>query len=1021
MTIPEQGQLVQVRNRPFMVEDVSCYQSNGDTTHMVALECLDDDAMGQKLRVVWERELNAQVLDTSFLPEPRNWDQPGRFNAFLDAIRWSASSQVEGPRLQSAFRGAIELDEYQLVPVARALQMHRVSLLLADDVGIGKTIEAALVMLELMARRRVRRCLIVCPASLQVQWQEEMESKFHLPFEIIGASEVQRLRREFGIHVNPWNSFPRLITSMDFIKQENHLQTFRAALQRHSSGVALRDWDLLIVDEVHNCTPSGATAGRDSDRAKMLREISPHFEHKLFLTATPHNGYRESFTALLEMLDPLRFTRGPELDKDAVKLVCIRRLKDQITDDLGKRKFARLHVDDLKLDSTEVEQQMCDDLDAYCSSRMANAEGGENTFAIQFALTMLKKRFLSSPHAFWLSLQTHTRVADADTLNRDPALTLKLQQRADDDWDDDEDKAREEDLALEESSRFFDDLTPDEGTLLTRLSKAAKQAAGSADTKARRLIEWIEEKLRENGAWNDERLIVFTEYRDTLNYLAALFEDLGWGEHVTQLTGGMPSQQREQIKEAFQKAPSESNPVRILLGTDAASEGLNLQKHCRNVIHYEIPWNPIRMAQRNGRIHRHGQDATDVYALHFNYTNNADQRFLEVIVDKVRQQEEDLGAVGEVIAQQVQEAILGLRDRIEDNPALVQTQHQDTPTDEWNEGLARQYQQDILLARQQMGLTPETMARLVDEALRAAGKPGLQPVTAGDLAGKAWDWQELPESWSECRRYLYNGSNRLRLVFDPDVARGRRAVALIHLGHPLARRAIGLFRGYLWQQFDADPAVNRVSYRVLPGSSLDRLGVVVFGRAVGVSQGSEMLHEAAVGIGAWVHGSDLTPMAPEVLDNLLKAEAAHPSIPTSIGEDVRRLFPRHRSALEAMMAELEASESERVGALLKDMAEAEAERTIELIKERTKELKQRLADTVKKREEAQMRLFDLDAAERHQSSIRWFEQRLDQLERDRAERPKAVRQRYRLKQLRIFPTGLLYLLPQSLVDERGRS
>lgn len=121
------------------------------------------------------------------------------------------------------------------------------------------------------------------------------------------------------------------------------------------------------------------------------------------------------------------------------------------------------------------------------------------------------------------------------------------------------------------------------------------------------------------------------------------------------------------------------------------------------------------------------------------------------------------------------------------------------------------------------------------------------------------------------------------------------------------------------------------------------------------------------------------------------------------------------------MAELEASESERVGALLTKMAEAEAERTIELIKERTKELKQRLADTVNKREEAQMRLFDLDAAERHQSSIRWFEQRLDQLERDRAERPKAVRARYRLKQLRIFPTGLLYLLPQSLVDERGRS
>lgn len=1021
MEIPEQGQLIQIRNRPFVVEDVSRHSHGGSSVHMVLLECLDDVAMGDRIRVIWEHEPNSQVIDTSFLPEPKSWDQPECFDAFLDAIRWSLSSQVEGPRLQAAFRGAIELDEYQLVPVDRALQMHRVSLLLADDVGLGKTIEAALVMLELMARRRVRRCLIVCPASLQIQWKEEMRDKFHMRFDIIDAAAVHGLRREYGIHVNPWNSFPRLITSMDFIKQKNHLNSFRDSLPRHGSGMSLRNWDLLIVDEAHNCTPAASIDSRDSDRARMLYEVASHFEHKLFLTATPHNGYRESFTGLLEMLDPLRFSRGPDLDKQARDLVCIRRLKDSITDDLGRRKFARLHVEGLQVGSTATEQQMCDALDCYCTSRMNKAAGDENVFAVQFALTMLKKRFLSSPYSFWRSLQTHTRVANNETLDRDPALTRRLQQGAADDHDDDEDKARQEDLALEESSRFFDGLTPNETKTLNCLSKAAEEAAQEADSKALKLIEWIEQKLLDDsGNWTTERLIIFTEYRDTLNYLADLFEKRGWQDYITQLTGGMSAQQRETIKNAFQTAPSQANPHRILLATDAASEGLNLQKHCRNVIHYEIPWNPVRMAQRNGRVHRHGQPAQDVYALHFSYDNNADQRFLQVIVEKVQRQEEDLGAVGEVISQQVQEAILGLRDRIEEPASRVRTHDQDTPASEWNPDEAGKMRQRLLAARQQMGLTPETMARLIDQALRIAGKPGLEPITAGELAHRAWDWVELPDTWAECGQYLYDASrsHRLRLVFDPDVAAGRRDVALIHLGHPLARRAIGLFRGKLWQQFGASPAVNRCSYRVLPHAALDRLAVVVFARVVAVSGFSEMLHESVLRIGAWVSGGSLTVMDQALLDGILKADGDFPPIPASLGADLRRLYPEHRNALMSMLGGLESSETERVGELLSEMAEQEAGRTRQHLDERIEEVRKRLKDSIKRRERAQLVLFDPDEDARYQSSIRFLEQRLEQLRQDRRERPGEVKQRFELKQLRVFPIGLLYLIPRSLVDAR---
>ena len=175
-------------------------------------------------------------------------------------------------------------------------------------------------------------------------------------------------------------------------------------------------------------------------------------------------------------------------------------------------------------------------------------------------------------------------------------------------------------------------MVPDERQLLHRLSESAEAVGKRPDTKARELLGWIETNLRPGGQWNEERLIIFTEYRDTRNCLHQLFRDLGWGDQLMVLYGGMNLAERERVKAAFQSASSPDNPVRILLGTDAASEGLNLQNHCRLLIHYEIPWNPNRMEQRNGRIDRHGQPASDVYCRHFRYTNNEDQRFLEVVV-----------------------------------------------------------------------------------------------------------------------------------------------------------------------------------------------------------------------------------------------------------------------------------------------------------------------------------------------------------------------------------------------------
>src|SRR5207244_13058334 len=183
--------------------------------------------------------------------------------AYAHAVRWGASCQfdldtgADAGRLQAPFRSGIHIQDYQLDPLVRALQMPRVSLLVADDVGLGKTIEAGLVAQELILRHRARRILIVCPSALQIQWQEQMRDKFGLDFRIVDSSMMKDLRRRRGIHVNPWAHFPRLITSIDFLKRERPMRLFRETVPAGDQSAFPRAYDLLIVDEAHNVAPPG--------------------------------------------------------------------------------------------------------------------------------------------------------------------------------------------------------------------------------------------------------------------------------------------------------------------------------------------------------------------------------------------------------------------------------------------------------------------------------------------------------------------------------------------------------------------------------------------------------------------------------------------------------------------------------------------------------------------------------------------------------------------------------------------
>src|SRR4051812_12793437 len=391
---PELGQLVHVRSRRWVVNEVRASTLPPPPLepiphvpqHLVSLLSVEDDALGEELQVVWQIEPGAEVVEKVGLPEPTGFDAPDRLDAFLDAVRWGAASTADLKNIQAPFRSGIDIEDYQLDPVFRAIQMPRVNLLVADDVGLGKTIESGLVALELILRHRARRVLVVCPASLQVQWRDQMRDKFGLDFRIVDSELMKSLRRSRGLHANPWAHFPRLITSIDFLKRERPLRLFREVLPAEGEPTYPRKFDVLVVDEAHNVAPSGrGRYATDSQRTEAVRLLVPHFEHKLFLTATPHNGYPESFSALLELLDDQRFARGTSPDRKQLGAVMVRRLKSELPPRWdGSPRFPARKLEAIEVPYTDAERRAHQALREYASLRQAAGADAVEQTATEF-------------------------------------------------------------------------------------------------------------------------------------------------------------------------------------------------------------------------------------------------------------------------------------------------------------------------------------------------------------------------------------------------------------------------------------------------------------------------------------------------------------------------------------------------------------------------------------------------------------------------------------------------------------
>ena len=317
----QQGQFVEVRGRPWLVEAVD--DSQPDLTTL-RLSCIADDAQGEQIDVLWDAEIGTRIIQDD------TWSQVGRgtpdspevLAAYLRAIRWRSATAADRDLLQAPFRAGIRLDAYQLLPLRKALRLPRVNLLIADDVGLGKTVEAGLVVRELLLRRRIDLIVISAPPAMIVQWKDELESKFGLTFDIIDRERVGELRRQRGFSVNPWTTGSRFILAHSLLTDEAYVAGLRDILGDFRSRA------LFILDEAHHAAPSGgARYAISSQLTRAVDDLARRFEHRLFLTATPHNGHSNSFSALLEMLDPQRFTRGVDVRPRDLEPVMVRRLK----------------------------------------------------------------------------------------------------------------------------------------------------------------------------------------------------------------------------------------------------------------------------------------------------------------------------------------------------------------------------------------------------------------------------------------------------------------------------------------------------------------------------------------------------------------------------------------------------------------------------------------------------------------------------------------------------------------------
>ena len=1102
---PRIGEMVRVRTRRWLVEDVTTAIDSSESSR-VRLACADDDAQGQEIEVFWKHELDRQILDDepwSDLGE-RGFDSPDHFAAFLNTLRWNCTTATDPSLFQAPFRAGIKIDAYQMEPLRKALRLPRVNLFIADDTGLGKTIEAGLIARELLLRRKVRTIVVATPPSVLEQWKAEMEERFGLLFEILDRQYLARIRRERGFGMNPWSTHSRFLVSHRLLADPTYADPMRAWLGPMRAG------SLLILDEAHHAAPShGGRYGIESKFTRAVRDLCDRFEHRLFLSATPHNGHSNSFATLLELLDPHRFTRGVKVrGKRDLEAVMVRRLKEDIRAEVGgfpKRVVDPEVIDDLPEDAPElVLSRLLDEYRTLRERRFAEATGRRRA-AAGLLVVGLQQRLLSSIEAFALSLEKHRKTVERqwaegrgtvrpeggrhETLDgflatpgsdddgivgvQDAAPSEVGALREDADAAEEADEARWIEAANSEAEAGLardataEEIWREERRLLDEMQKVAGVARTQPDAKTHRLIDWIRENLcpdlppfgmRVAGTpprWNGRRVIIFTENRQgTKRFLrtaleTAIQETDRADERIEVIDGLVGGPRRKEIQRRFNTPPNR-DPLRILLATDAAREGLNFQAHCTDLFHFDLPWNPGRIEQRNGRIDRKLQPADEVRCHYFKLPQRHEDRVLEVLVSKTETIRRELGSLGKVIEEDIEQRLNRTGIRRRDAPALaaelqnldLAAERKQTVAEEFEpvrEG-QRELQSQIekcrsLLeqSRDWVRFRPDAFRRALSCSLRIQNAGPLRP-ERDETGREVWRFPELEgrvasdPSWAATLDTLRAPMKRdekwlewrkeapIRPVVFRDANELTEDVVHLHLEQRVAQRLLARFRAQGFVHHDLSRAcLAHVA------DSVRR--VVLLGRLALYGEHAERLHEEIVTVTArWVephlrrgplqrYAADAERRTMGLLDQVLEAGGA-----SQPGETVRRhLLAAAERDIEELRPQLEprARElEERATESLRQRGEREAKELHKTLLRQRRRVREELA-----RHEAEPVQFtldlDLDDKRQLEANKRSWRERLKRFEEDIEKEPVRIRDFYRVRAARVEPVGLVYLWPET--------
>ncbi len=705
MTTYSAGTLVHARGRDWVVLP----GADDDLLRLRPLGGSDEEAVGLFLPVE-----GSDVRAATFVPpDPAYHGDFASARLLMDAVRLSFRSGA-GP-FRCLGRIGVEPRSYQVVPLLMALRQDPVRLLIADDVGIGKTIESALIARELLDRGEVQRLVVLCPPHLCEQWQEQLATKFRIDAEVVRPGTVARLERGLPIGRSLFDEYPFAVVSVDYIKSDRRRSDFVRACP-----------EFVIVDEAHTCAEGATQGGGQQQRHRLVQELAADpSRHLVLCTATPHSGVESAFYSLLGLLhgdfagvpEDLTSREHEELRRRIGRHFVQRRRGDVLTFSDERTDFPVRKAAELPYTMSPAYRVLLSQVLDYATEIVRSAQGGTHfqQRVRWWAALALLRCVGSSPLAAAAALRT--RAGGAGEAEGDISEIDERGLRAV--FDQESSETADEDDAVPGADTVAEE-APDarERRRLLEMARAAEKLAGEDDRKLMRLVPEVEALLNDGFG-----PIVFCRYIATADYVAGqlrqrLRNRSGQPVAVESVTGVLPPEARRHLVDLLGEAPHH-----VLVATDCLSEGIDLQQHFNAVVHYDLSWNPTRHEQRDGRVDRYAQPSPEVRSiLVYGQDNPVDGAVLKVIIRKAEQIRRDLGVSVPVptdsdkVLEAILEAVLLRRD---DTRQLELEFEQAEQQLGWNRAVEREERSRTIFA--QHAIHPEDVMVELRESAGALG------------------------------------------------------------------------------------------------------------------------------------------------------------------------------------------------------------------------------------------------------------------------------------------------------------